>query len=135
MFQIFQHLWKGLKNFFLLNYCRATKKFDYPNCILPKSKYQCLLNIDHILNKQDLYILRRSNKLEEETFNDLGILRDDTINDKELPGLSMNLLGGFFKIDYIKYVPKMGTKAVQVWKGEKVYLYEFVNDYDIRNIY
>jgi len=70
-----------------------------------------LLDIDYLIDKQDLFILRRSSKTTEDTFNDLGILRDDIINTKEIPGLSMNLLGAYFKIEHIKYVPKIGTKC------------------------
>jgi len=131
-----QHLWKNLKNFLLYNYYTSIGKYKYPNSILPKNYYRRIIEIDKILKTQELITIRRSKKKENEIFNDCGILRDDVIIDKDIPGLSMNLLGSKYKINYIKYVPKIKTKATEEWNGiEAVYISEFFKCYSVLDEY
>jgi len=127
-----QTLWKDLKNFFLCKYLRCTGKLSYPHSILPKPKYKSIINIDDLQSHQELVVLRRSSKSKEESFNSIGNLRSDIIDEKEIAGLSMNLMGTFLKEEHIVFSPKMRTKAVERWPGlVKVYLSEFKSLYNI----
>lgn len=132
MYQKPQLLWKDFKNICQCKWYRLIRKLSYPSCILPKVSYQAKLNIDDLVNNFDIFLLRRSNKKKSETFNELGILREDAIVGNEVPFLSMNLLGGLFKAKHCKYNPKMKTKATEKWDGNKrIYLADFINDYAV----
>jgi hypothetical protein len=131
-------LWlRGFKNYLLYKFFFHIKGYTYyPSSILPKIKYCTKIDIDALLRHQELYILRRSNKTRSETFNELGILREDAILGKEIPGLSMNLLGAKFKAGFIKYVPHVKTRAVVNWDGSKtIYLSDFIGLYSTIEIY
>ena len=132
----FQLLWKDLKNFLICKFRLFTKGSFYPNSILPKLRYRRYINIDELIEKQQMVILRRSDKPVAETFNDLGILREDALVAKDLPGFSMNLLGANFKTPFIKYVPIINTKATERWNGiDKIYLADYINLYKIKEVW
>lgn len=130
MLQKFQNLWKDLKNFLVCKYYRFQGTLSYPHSIIPKPLFRERINFGELLSRQIVYILRRSDKLKGETFNELGYLREDIIFRKDVPNMSMNLMGTFFKEQYLRFVPEMGTKATENWDGKsKVYLSEFINKY------
>ena len=131
MFQNLSALWKGFKNFFICNYyCLIQGKNFYPASILPKHTYRSIINIDDLLNKQELYILRRAEISPEDLFTDLGTLNSDAIDLKDIPDLSMNLMGSFFTDKHVKFVPL--KKGSQIWPGGvKVYLSDFIDEYKV----
>lgn len=131
MFQTIQTLWKVFKDILICNYYRLIRKRTYPRYILPKINYQPLIDIDALLNKQDLILLRRSDLPTKDVFNELGYLRDAIISIKDIPDLSMNLMGAFFKITNIRYIP-ISAKATTIWPGGiRVFLSDFLEDYKI----
>ena len=97
-------------------------KLNYPLFILPKGFYITRMNIDSLISGiSSITIVRRSNKSKQETFNKFGMVRDDAILDNEIPGMSMNLLGGMFQSDFIYLNP---TKdASKKWDGSEIVLY------------
>lgn len=130
MQQLLQTWWKDLKNFFHCKYLRLQGKLTYPHSILPKTNYKSLIDIDELHSHQELVVLRRSSKSKEDSFNSVGVLRNDIINERDIAGLSMNLMGSFFKEQYIKFAPTNNTKAVEKWPGlTKVHLSDFLTLY------
>lgn len=107
----------------------------YPSHILPKNKYEHLIDIDKLNRTQIIYVLRRSSKDFLDSFNVVGdtvILREDVIDKSEIPNMSLNLAGGKFKDNDLKYIPKINTRATEKWNGsEKIYLSEYLNCYKI----
>ena len=132
--QHLQFLWKYSKNTFYLLFYRIQGK-SYPAKILPKSSYQKKLDINSICDKQELNIVYRSNFNITDTFNDLGNVRGKVFDRNTVPTLSMNLLGGNFQKEHIKYRPKMKTSAVEKWSGNEVFLSDLINDYEELKIY
>jgi len=124
------NLLKGLQNTLLCKYYQLRGKYNYPLSILPKKSYRHIIDIDNLLTEGDFFLVRRSDKSVNETFNELNILREDAILVKDVPGMSLNLLGGEFKSEHIMYSPKdNGSKR---WKGERVYFFiDFKKSYVI----
>ena len=83
----------------------VTGRLKYPLSILPKSQYIQRINIDKLYRDISLIIVRRSDKPKEEVFNKFGIMREDVITRGDIPGMSMNLLGGKFKYEHIRFNP------------------------------
>ena len=125
---------KTLRNIFLCKWYRLVGKLKYPSSILPKVSYEAKMNMDSLTNSQ-LYLLRRSNNPFDKTFNKMGdyfVLREDAIGYKDVPGLSLNLLGGKFKIRHLKYKVLMKTPASQKWDGTtQIFLSEHLNDFEV----
>lgn len=134
MSQIYQYLQKNLRNIFVCKYLRITRKLNYPYQILPITDYKINIDCDALINNQNIYILRRSNLPQEETFQSIFgqiILNDDAIDDIRIANLSVNLLGGKFKNKYCKYLAK--GQGANNWHGETVYLSDYINDYNIED--
>ncbi len=75
-------------------------------------------------------IVRRSELRFDETFNELGLLRPDAITPEQTPGLSLNLLGGLFKISDLKYVQEgEGRKPWQ--PATQVYFIDHVENFRV----
>ncbi|HKC69730.1 MAG TPA: hypothetical protein VKG26_15940 [Bacteroidia bacterium] len=100
-------------------------KIAYPFKILPSKKYKQEITIDDIFNSElDFLITRRSEKKPEDTFDEFGEVRVDALIDslREIPGFSMNLLGGKFKPRHIAFNPK--SPASKPWdKDNDKYLW------------
>jgi hypothetical protein len=134
MSQIYQYLPKNLRNIFVCKYLRILRKLNYPYCILPITKYKINIDCDTLINNQNIYILRRSNLSNEETFQSVFgqiVLNDDAIDDIRIANLSVNLLGGTFKNKHCKYLSK--GQGASNWQGDDVYLSDFINDYKVEN--
>lgn len=136
MSQIYQYLYKSLKNIFVCKKLRNKGELDYPDCILPKKSLKIEINFDDIVNNHSIFVLRRSDLPENETFHTFNdgtiLLNDDAIDNKRIPNLSLNLMGGLFLNNHSVYVPiNDGSKR---WQGERIYLFEHLNDYKIDNI-
>lgn len=80
---------------------------EYPEYLIPKSTFVAQMSIDDLLKAvPELEVIRRSDKPQKETFNELGLLRQDAITGKELPNLSLHMLGGGLKVEDIRFVQK-----------------------------
>ncbi|WP_333876237.1 hypothetical protein, partial [Flavobacterium sp.] len=101
----------------------------------PKTKYKVEINFDDLTSSNSVYVLRRSELPQDETFHKFNdgsiILNDDALLSERIPELSLNLMGGVFKLKHSAFVPiKNGSK---VWTGGKIYLSEYFSDYKIDN--
>lgn len=102
--------------FFRCKYHVLTGKVNYPQKILPDIKYvHIIVDMDSLLSAQKSYSVHRSALPLTHTFNELGILREDAIPIKRIPGLSMNLLGSFFQVEDIEFNPK--SPGSDKWDG------------------
>ena len=98
----------------------VTGRLDYPLSILPKNQYIERIDIDKLYKHVPLVVVRRSDKPKEEIFNEIDLLREDVITKSDIPRMSMNLLGGAFKQEHIKFNP-IG-ESCRIWDGsEKVF--------------
>jgi hypothetical protein len=135
MFQRFQRLSKGLKNFLLFKYSQLGK-YQYPVSILPKAKYKKEINLDLLIADQDLYVLRRSDKTAKETFTESGFLYEDVLLQTNVPNMSMNILGRLFKAKYIKFRPLLKTNGGKDWDGNYSPKFsDLKNDFEKLKIY
>lgn len=134
MLRILKHLPRILRDIFLYNFYKRFRNCDFPVSILPKLNYVSLIDIQSLLDKQTVYIIRRSDKSSEDTFNELGKLRDDALQPREIPFLSLNLLGGYFKPEDSKF--KILKKGIVRWEGrEFISIIDFLHDYEKLNNY
>ena len=99
----------------------ATGGLDYPCSILPKNQYIARINVDQLCKDIPLVVIRRSDKLKQDTFNKFGTIREDVITRSDITGMSMSLLGGYFKIGHIRFNPT--GEAVKIWNGYENVLY------------
>lgn len=111
---------KTLQNWFMGLIKFLTNIFTYPICILPHHrKYIWEIDFDTLVRDGiRVAFVRRSNKPNSETFDELGFLREDAISPKEVPGLSMNTLGNRFRVNYIKFIVK--KPGSDKWIGIKI---------------
>lgn len=135
MFPKYPHLLKVLRNIWLCSFYRLTGKLKYPNSILPKTCFKNFLEFDTLIENQQIFLLRRSDKPLEHTFSILGgnyILCQDAIEDSDLLDLSLNLLGGKFQIKHIKFIPKIKSEACYPWDGKSsIYLSDHLHNYSV----
>lgn len=133
MFQKLQRLQKALRNILLCNVYRLSGNLDYPNYILPKTNYKPLMNVDGLVKSQPTCLVRRSDKSLEDTFNKLGdyyTLKEGVIIHSDIPNLSLNLLGGLFEVQHIKYKTNHADLSSKRWDGTSpIYLADYVNSY------
>lgn len=123
---------KNLQNILLCKWYRLIGRLTFPSKILPRTSYKSQIDIDNLLENLQVYVLRRSDYSLEDTFNELGNLRSDAVIPKQIPFLSLNMLGGHFKTKHAFI--RIGKEGSRKWiKNEKVYLSEFVNGYEILN--
>ncbi len=103
-------------------------KIKYPK-ILPKSKFK-YIDIDSLNNaNDDIVIVRRSLVPSlEGTFTQTGTVKAEAIYGRldDLKSLSMNLLGGEFDVDDIKW--RQYDFASSEWNYEKTIFYHQVHD-------
>ena len=136
MFQIYQYLPKSLRNIFVCKKLRLKKKLNYPFCILPNTSFKVEIDFNALISNHTIFVLRRSDLPQNETFHTFNngdvILNDDAIDNKRIPNVSLNLLGVFFKTIHSIFVP-INNGSIG-WKGEKVYLFEHLNNFKIDDI-
>ena len=134
MLRILKYLPRILKDTFLYNCYRWIGKSDFPISILPKFHYVSLINIQSLLSGQTVYILRRSDKSFNDTFNDLGKLREDALTPKEVPFLSLNMLGGLFKPEHTRF--KVLNNGMDRWKNnDYISIIDFLSDFTVIDNY
>ncbi len=88
------------------------------------------MDIDSLLTAQEVYLLRRSDNTIENTFCDTtGFLRSEILKPKEIPFLSLNILGGKFKPEHACF--RILNKGIQKWvNDENIFFYEYEGDYE-----
>lgn len=127
-------MWKALKDFFYYNFLCLLGKPRYPKSILPKQKFVPLLDIDAMATKGLLYIVRRADVNCDEALLETGILKDDIIKQRDVPGFSMNLLGSFYLLKHIKFKAK--SRGAFTWaQNTKIYMTDFIDDYEVVSVY
>jgi len=132
MLQKLQNLWKVLKDFFYYNYRCLLGKSRYPKSILPKQNYTPLLDFDVMSTQGEFFIIRRADVNCRDIFNEAGALKEGVLSSKDIPGLSMNLLGAFYLPKHIKF--RTINKGAESWlNNSKIYMSDFINDYTILN--
>ncbi|RIV27490.1 hypothetical protein DYU11_04070 [Fibrisoma montanum] len=96
------------------------KEERYPKALIPSNRFKD--KIDLSLVKSNILLVRRSDKPYNEIFDELGLLREDAFHEKEVLDMSLNLLGGKFRIKDIKFNPK--NEAAKRWTGQKSSIYK-----------
>lgn len=131
---LLENLLKVLKNIFLSKYYTWFENCDFPISIIPKFYYKSLIDIESLLRSQTIYVIRRSDMSSEDTFNELGVLRNDAIKPREIPFLSLNILGGNFKVDHSKF--RILNKGIERWRNREIIsIADFLEDYTILDDY
>jgi len=128
MLQTLKLLPRILRNTLRINFLKFSGKLIFPLEILPKRNYRPVINLSSLIENQSVFILRRSNASFSDTFNELGYLRESALIPKEIPNLSLNLLGGKFKPkDACFRIINNGQKK---WmNNEPVFLCEYLKDF------
>jgi hypothetical protein len=120
MFQNYRLSLRILKNIFLCKILSITGYLKYPVILLPRISYKRIINIDLLIERQQVYIVRRSEKPYSESFYEVGgeyLLREDALNHQHIRGLSLNLLGGLFQSVHIKFRTLLKSFASESWNG------------------
>jgi hypothetical protein len=122
---------KILKNTLIVKYLELFTKKCYPVSILPSLKHIQEISIDSICKSHNLIISRRIKSIDSKNlFNEVGHLRDNIIEPKEVPMLSLNLMGGKFEPFHLKF--RTIKKGNDKWDGiKKILLSEFLSCYEI----
>lgn len=115
---------KELTNIFRRIQYRLSRQ--YPVRILPSVKYKLRLQLTEIA-ETPVYLVRRSDKSPEKTFNKLGHVREDAFVKKDIPRMSMFLMGGKLLLDHICF--RTGKQGSEEWGGEKVYFQQICKDF------
>lgn len=114
-----------LKDTFVISYYKFKGELDFPTSILPRIFFKNCIDFDALFRHQKVILLRRSEYNYDETFNSLGMLREDAIDLNRIPNMSLNLLGTYFKPEYSKF--RITKKAAEKWINiEPVFLSEYV---------
>ena len=80
---------------------------EYPEYLIPQDHFREEILVDDLLESvPELEVVRRSDKVADQTFNELGILREDVLSRSDLPGLSLHLFGGGLRVEDIKFRQK-----------------------------
>jgi hypothetical protein len=94
-------------------------KITYPYPIAPKSKYKNFFDLDTLHSQDNIKIVRRSEKTEQESFDEFNTLREDALvgSKRKIVGLSMNILGSLFSYLHIKF--NLKSRAIETWNKDK----------------
>jgi hypothetical protein len=122
---------KILKNTLLVNFLKFFTKNCYPNTILPLLKFTHEISIDSICNSHRLIISRRVKvDINQSLFNEIGVLRDELIDPKDIPMMSLNLMGGKFQAKHLKF--RTLDKGNHKWDGKsRLFISDFLDCYEI----
>ncbi|WP_379731791.1 hypothetical protein [Flavobacterium branchiicola] len=112
---------------------------DYPESIIPKINFYKQIDFDLLLaSNRNIYLLRRSEKPFEQTFQSFGkghMLRLNAISNERLPKLSLNLLGAFFKREHLKYVVSHKKPGGDKWRDyKKISFKDYFKDYEVTDV-
>lgn len=93
---------------------------NYPTSIIPKKGYHPRIDISKLLEiYPHLAVVRRCDILEPFAFSSTGNkrrLKDDVFADENLLQMSVNLIGGKFRIKHLQYKPVLG-ELTKLWDG------------------
>lgn len=87
--------------------------------ILPSDSYINEFNINEVENK-DLYVVRRIDNDKIVKNGEVRKLREETFSSKDVPNMSMNILGAKYKLCHLKYIIK--SPGCEKWAGGKITL-------------
>lgn len=79
------------------------------------------MDIDTLCKEISIFVVRRSQKTGTDIFNKFGKLREDALSETDMINMSMNLLGGAFKLEYIEFNPT--KEATRNWNGKEPVFY------------
>jgi len=123
-----------LRSIFLSNWYRLCGKLNFPVSIIPRICYLSKIDIHALLESQTVYVIRRSDAACADTFNDMGKIREDALQPKEIPFMSLNLLGGYFKPEHTCF--KIIGNGSKKWiNNEYVFISEHIDDYEVLKNY
>lgn len=106
---------------------KAIKLFaiiSYPRNLVPKGGFRKEIQIADLVTEGPIGIVRRSLKSSKaETFDKFGTVREDALigHRREIPELSLNLLGGRFILSHICY--SCVKDAAKYWDGIETHLW------------
>ncbi len=126
-------LLKDLTNTLILSLYWLGWQYKYPLEIIPKKNFFKSIDFNSIKESLNPVLVRRSNYPSElETFTKLGTLKEQAILKQDIPGMSLFLLGGLFKIEDIYYRQK--GKGDSDWSGEKIFFCDYKKNDDYEEL-
>ncbi len=126
---ILMSLYPLLKNIYYYNRRRIRKLSCYPLRLLPTICYRREIDIDRVSNDLSCSVVRRAEGSYNDTFNEFDNARQNFISVDRIPELSMNLLGGKFETEDIRFRTRHDGSSN--WEGEAVLLSEYNDSYEI----
>lgn len=92
---------------------------NYPFEIAPKKIYRKLISISQLVEStENLFVVRKSDKSVDEIFDrDFGIINEGVIEPTDVPGMSMNIIGGVFKLPHLPYRISHKEPGGKKWDG------------------
>lgn len=115
-----------LTNILKCKVLQLTGQLKYPLSILPQKSYVHRIDIDALCKEISIFVVRRSQKTGADLFNKFGKLREDALSETDLINMSMNLLGGAFKLEHLGFNPT--KKATRNWDGKASIFYSKYHD-------
>jgi hypothetical protein len=131
MFWKLIHLWKILRNYLLCKLFLITGILKYPSSILPNATYVREIDINNLLIDSYFFVTRRFECLIGDLYDsELDILKSSAFILRDVPGMSMSILGAFFISEYNKFRPI--NEGQEIWAdGSDVLLSDHINNYEI----
>ncbi|WP_143014006.1 hypothetical protein [Mucilaginibacter sp. OK268] len=82
------------------------------------------------MRENNFILTRRVDKPIHDIYDqEMDLLRSSTFNNSDVPGMSLNMLGGKFIPEYNKFKTK--AKGSEYWTSQYVWLCEYIKDYEI----
>jgi hypothetical protein len=103
---------------------------EFPEQILPRQNYLRTIEIDPLLQECNVILSRRSSLSAEDTFHSIGTLRAEAISYRDIPGMSLNLMGAGFESEHT-YFCITGSGSVN-WKGNTIDIQDFMDCYEFQ---
>lgn len=125
-----KHLLRISKDILLRNCYRVSGKLKFPQSIIPKRYYVSKMDIDKLIEENQLYLLRRSDLPFDDTFNTLGFLRESALEPRQVPFLSLNLLGAFFETKHanLRIIKNGANKWID---NSPIFITEHLSDFEV----
>jgi hypothetical protein len=123
-------LWRALIDILHRKYLKLAGKPVYPYIILPKPSFVNPINFDTLFQESDVILTRRVDLEIEEVYDPVSeTLKSSVFAKQDIPGMSLNILGGLFQVDFNQY--KTTGTASDEWNNCPVYLTDYLKDYQI----
>lgn len=132
------NLLKGLKNIFLCSFYSIVGRLKYPAIILPKSSFYNPIDFEKLLSEVNVVFTRRIDVGINDIHNEVGVIKTSLFKRKDVPGMSLNILGKHFKSKFNKF--KTQKEGSEYWEGQPIYLSNHINhftevDINFSNLY